>query len=66
MLHVTSHVTCHIGGLMAERLDGRAVMRSFINQTDRVRAPAEAAENLEADHVCRRALQARSPSVRYK
>ena len=50
-----------IGGL-----DGRAVTRSFINQTDRVRAPAEAAENLEADHVCRRALQARSPSVRYK
>ena len=53
--------TYMIGGL-----DGRAVTRSFINQMDRVRAPAEAAENLEADHVCRRALQARSPSVRYK
>ena len=50
-----------MGGLMAE-----VVAHSFINPTDRVQAPAEAAENLEADHVCRRALQARSPSVRYK
>ena len=31
------------------------VAHSTINQTDRVRAPVRAAENLEVDHVCRTA-----------
>ena len=47
-------------------LDGQVVAHSLINPMGQVQFPVRPAENLEVDHVCRSALEARSPSVRYK